>query len=90
MKYSILVADDEINSRQGLGKFLASDTRRVDLAADGREALEKLQKRSYDVLITDIRMPEMDGMTLLQKAKEIDSSLGVIVLTAYGTIEMAV
>ena len=90
MKYSLLIADDEINSREGLAKFLESETRKVDLAADGKEAWEKLQKKSYDVLITDIRMPGVDGMSLLKLAKELDPALGVIVLTAYGTIEMAV
>lgn len=90
MRYSILIADDEQNSREGLKKALESDTRKVDLAADGSEAWAKLQKNTYDVLITDIRMPGKDGMTLLKQARQEDPTLGVIVLTAYGTIQMAV
>ncbi|MBI1388912.1 MAG: response regulator [bacterium] len=90
MPYSILIADDELNSREGLRKAVASDDRRVEVAADGEEAWDKLQQRRFDVLISDIRMPGLDGMTLLQKAKELDPALDVVILTAYGTIEMAV
>ncbi|HQH70777.1 MAG TPA: sigma-54 dependent transcriptional regulator [bacterium] len=87
---SILIADDEINTREGLRKALASDYRKVDTAADGGEALTKLKREDYDVLISDIRMPGLDGMQLLQKTRELGSPPGVILLTAYGTIEMAV
>ncbi len=90
MRSNILVTDDEINTREGLQKALDSENRKVDVAADGNEALEKIKKNSYDLLITDIRMPGIDGMTLLKEAKKEDPSLGVIILTAYGTIEMAV
>ncbi|HXK96126.1 MAG TPA: sigma-54 dependent transcriptional regulator, partial [bacterium] len=87
---SILIADDELNTREGLRKALASDYRKVDTAADGSEALAKLKRQDYDVLITDIRMPGLDGMQLLQKTRELSPPPGVILLTAYGTIEMAV
>ncbi len=90
MPAKILIADDEVHSREGLKKALEDESRRVDTAADGDEAWNLLNKNSYDVLITDIRMPGKDGMTLLKDAKELDSSLGVIIMTAYGTIEMAV
>ncbi len=90
MRSTILITDDELNTREGLRKALESDNRKVDVAADGKEALEKIKKNSYDVLITDIRMPGMDGMTLLKQAKSEDPSLGAVILTAYGTIEMAV
>ena len=90
MKYSLLIADDEINSGKVSPNFSNPTPVKWIWLADGKEALEKLQKRSYDVLITDIRMPGIDGMTLLKHAKEIDPAMGVIVLTAYGTIEMAV
>ncbi len=90
MRTSILIADDELNSREGLRKGLETDSRKIDTAADGQEALDKLKERDYDILITDIRMPVMDGMTLLKNAKEHKPGLIVLVLTAYGTIEMAV
>lgn len=90
MPYSILIADDEINSREGLQKAILEEGRRVDLAADGAEALELIQKRDYDVLISDIRMPNMGGMELLEKTKAVSPNTNVIMLTAYGSIEMAV
>ena len=90
MSYRILIADDEVNAREGMRRALESSHRKVDLAADGEEALKKIRENSYDILITDIRMPKLDGMRLLQEAKLEDPELSVIVLTAYGTIEMAV
>ncbi|MEW6237317.1 MAG: sigma-54 dependent transcriptional regulator [Candidatus Omnitrophota bacterium] len=90
MRYFILIADDEVNSRDGLRKALESSERKVETAADGAEAYVKFKKQGCDVLITDIRMPEMNGMELLKKVKEEDPSVSVIVLTAYGSIEMAV
>ena len=90
MSHSILIADDEINSREGLQKAILVEGRRVDLAADGVEALERLQAQDYDVLISDIRMPNMGGMELLEKTKAVSPNTDVIMLTAYGSIEMAV
>jgi len=90
MRYTILIADDEVNSREGLRKALASSERKVEAAADGAEAYAKFKKQGCDVLITDMRMPEMNGMELLKKVKQEDPSVSVIVLTAYGSIEMAV
>ncbi|RJP25143.1 MAG: sigma-54-dependent Fis family transcriptional regulator [Candidatus Omnitrophota bacterium] len=90
MRSTILITDDELNTREGLRKAIESESRKVDVAADGDEALDKIKKNNYDVLITDMRMPGMDGMTLLREAKKEAPDLGVIVLTAYGTIEMAV
>ncbi|MDP8244130.1 MAG: sigma-54 dependent transcriptional regulator [Candidatus Hinthialibacter antarcticus] len=90
MPHSILIADDEINSREGLQKAILEEGRRVDLAADGVEALELIEKRDYDVLISDIRMPNMGGMELLEKTKAASPNTDVIMLTAYGSIEMAV
>ena len=90
MTYSILIADDEQNAREGLRRALEEEDRRVDTAYDGADAWEKLQKSSYDILITDVRMPGMDGMSLLEEAKKKDPKLEVIMLTAYGSIEMAV
>ena len=90
MSQTILIADDEQNAREGLRKALETDYRKVDIAADGDEAYKKLKAHNYDLLITDVRMPGLDGITLLKKAKEEDIVSNVIVLTAYGDIKMAV
>lgn len=90
MSQTILIADDELNAREGLKKALESEFRRVDTAADGDEAYERLVKTNYDLLITDVRMPGIDGITLLKKAREENLIANVIVLTAYGDIKMAV
>ncbi len=90
MTARVLIVDDERHTREGLQAALESDHRLVETAEDGNQAWEKIQKHDYDVLITDIRMPEMDGMQLLRKISEKEISVGVIVLTAYGSIEMAV
>lgn len=69
---------------------LESAHRKVDVAEDGKQALNLIKEHTYDILITDIRMPEIDGMELLNKAKIEDPSLNSIVLTAYGSIDKAV
>ncbi|MBN2329178.1 MAG: sigma-54-dependent Fis family transcriptional regulator [Candidatus Omnitrophica bacterium] len=90
MSQTILIADDEVNAREGLRKALESEFRRVDTAADGDEAYQKLKKNDYDLLITDVRMPGLDGIALLKKAREEKLIDNVIILTAYGDIKMAV
>jgi DNA-binding NtrC family response regulator len=94
MLASILVADDEKNSREGCAQFLVSafgaDTVQVEVAEDGLSALKKIGESTFDLLITDIRMPYVDGMELLKRSREKQPSTEVIVLTGHGTIEMAV
>lgn len=90
MNLSILIVDDELNAREGLRKALQDDNRRVEIAADGKEAFEKLSKQSFDLMISDIRMPNMGGMELLEKAKAENPEMDIVMLTAYGTIDMAV
>jgi len=62
----------------------------VELADSGLTALEKLKNCRPDVIITDIKMPDLDGLSLLQKIRQIDDAISVIIMTGYGTIEMAV
>jgi CheY-like chemotaxis protein len=64
---SILVVDDEPAVARALARLLQSDGHRVDLAVSGQEALEKLDANSYDLVLTDVRMPEMDGRTLYDR-----------------------
>ncbi|GMV66292.1 MAG: sigma-54-dependent Fis family transcriptional regulator [Candidatus Hinthialibacteria bacterium] len=94
MAASILVVDDEKNAREGCAEALRTsfgeDRVRVETAADGLEASKRLAERTFDLLITDIRMPHIDGMELLRLCREKYQSTDVIVLTGHGTIEMAV
>jgi len=85
----IILADDDKNTREGIGRALR-DHYEVLLAENGERALELLAERPVDVLISDMRMPGMDGLSLLQRALARQPRPAVIVLTAYGSVETAV
>jgi two-component system, NtrC family, response regulator AtoC len=89
-KKQILVADDEPNLRRVLGAQLTRDGHEVHLAEDGRAALRCLTDNHIDLVITDLKMPHIDGMGLLRKALEIDPNLPVVMITAHGTVDTAV
>ncbi len=89
MNYSILIVDDEPAQRQLLSGSLAKEYA-VTTAADGVEATQLLVSRSYDLIITDERMPRMDGIELIKWIREQMPEIPIIVLTAYGSIETAV
>ncbi len=86
----ILVADDEPGLRTFAAEALQDDGHVVAQAADGAEAARQLQRESYDLLITDLRMPRLDGMALLRQVRVEQPELEVIVLTAFGTVDSAV
>jgi DNA-binding NtrC family response regulator len=86
----ILVVDDEKGTREGLSEILREDGYEVSVAADGVEALEKVLAEAPDVVISDLKMPKLDGMGLLQKAIEIDADVKFILMTAFGSIKTAV
>jgi DNA-binding NtrC family response regulator len=88
-KPTILIADDEKNTREGLARALQRHYN-VLLAEDGRRALELLEQQPVDVVLSDVRMPGMDGLTLLSRALARQPQPLVILLTAYGTVETAV
>ena len=90
MNNRLLIVDDEMNARDGLRKALERPEWIVETAADGRQALEKLSRRTFDVMLTDIRMPRMGGMELLRRAREQWPEMDVIVITAYGEVNNAV
>lgn len=89
-KKQILVADDEPNLRRVLGAQLTRDGHEVHLAEDGLAALKCLTENHIDLVITDLKMPGLDGMGLLRKALEMDASLPVVMITAHGTVDNAV
>ena len=86
----ILVVDDEASARSGLEKLLRQSGYVVDTAKDGKEALAVAAEHPPEVVVTDLKMPEMDGMTLLGKLRESDRDLPVIVATAFGDVSSAV
>jgi DNA-binding NtrC family response regulator len=90
MKLTILVADDEKNIREGLREALLLDGYEVLLAADGREALETVNRGDVDLLITDMKMPRLSGEELLKSVSSQFPTVPVIILTGHGTIESAV
>ncbi|MEM1418634.1 MAG: response regulator, partial [Myxococcota bacterium] len=86
----VLVADDEPNLRRVLSAQLRRDGYDVHAVADGREALTVLGEHHVDVVISDLRMPELDGMGLLRETAAHHPDVPVILITAHGTIDTAV
>ena len=87
---SILVVDDEPIMQEILGDFLREEGYSIDIAGSGEEGVELAQKSSYDCAIVDLMMPGIDGIETMQKLREIDTSLPVIVVTAFASVESAV
>ena len=86
----VLVVDDESSIRELLQKTLALAEYEVDTAPDGRAALERLRLGNYDLLIADLKMPGMDGLTLIREAKRLKTDLPVIIITGFSTESSAI
>ena len=86
----VLVADDEASVRDLLSKTLALAEYDVDLAADGRTALERLRIIPYDLLITDLRMPGVDGLSVIREARRLKADIPVIIITGFSTEASAI
>lgn len=86
----VLVVDDESSIRELLQKTLALAEYDVDTAPDGRAALERLRLGTYDLLIADLKMPGMDGLTLIREAKRLKTDLPVIIITGFSTESSAI
>jgi two-component system response regulator AtoC len=87
---SILVIEDKEAMRKMVAQTLAEEGYSVDVAATGPEGIEKAKTKPFDLVITDMKMPDMDGLEVLSSLKEINTDTAVIVMTAYGTVETAV
>lgn len=87
---TLLIIDDEDNMRHMLTALLRKSGYRIDVAADGGEGLDKVKNESYDYILCDIKMPRKDGMDFLREARGYVESSTVIMMSAYGTIDMAV
>ena len=86
----VLVVDDEAAIRDLLSKTLALAEYDVDLAPDGRHALERLRIIPYDLLITDLKMPGMDGLTVIREARRLKADIPVIIITGFSTEASAI
>ncbi len=87
---SILLVDDEIISLQNIGHYLRQKGYTVTVAASGSEALSLIDHKVFDLVITDLKMPDVDGVQVMKRAKEILPDIEVIIVTGYATINSAV
>src|SRR6476660_8370788 len=86
----VLVVDDEATIRDLLSKTLALAEYDVDMAPDGRSALERLRMIPYDLLITDLKMPGVDGLAVIREARRLKADIPVIIITGFSTEASAI
>ena len=90
MAKTVLIVEDEKVLRESIAELLSEEGHNVLQAGDGKAAYEIVFERPVDLVLSDVRMPEMDGMTLLENLQKIAPQTPVIMITAYGTVESAV
>lgn len=86
----ILIVDDESNIRLQLNKCLAKEGYYIEEASNGEEALQLIYNKKYDLILMDVQMPELNGLDVLKRIRKFGNSTRVIMMTAFGTVEMAV
>ncbi len=86
----LLIVDDELHVRESLSHWFAEDGYDVESASSGQEALNMLGRQSYDVIVSDIKMPGMDGLELLGRVRRKDADIAVVLVTAYASVDTAV
>lgn len=89
-RFKVLVVDDEPTIRELMQLVLAREGHTAKTASDGMQALEMLRAERFDFLLSDIKMPRMDGLELLRQARALDPDMTVIMMTGFGTVETAV
>jgi two-component system, NtrC family, nitrogen regulation response regulator NtrX len=87
---SILIIDDEKAIRKTLTEILSYEGYKIDEASDGEEGLKRFSEKAYDIVLCDIKMPKIDGIEFLEKAKEINADVPVIMISGHGNIDTAV
>ncbi|MCL4550249.1 MAG: sigma-54 dependent transcriptional regulator [Bacteroidetes bacterium] len=90
MSAKILIVDDEKPIRDSLKMVLDEEGFSTEVAADGEEALQKIQEINFDIVVTDIKMPKLDGMQLLDSASKISPETFFIIMTAYASVKTAI
>ena len=89
-KRKVLIVDDESGMRHMLSVLLEREGYAIDTAVNGEEGLHKIKANQYDLVLCDIRMPEMDGLTFLENTKNLNRSLPVIMMSAFGNVDTAI
>lgn len=87
---SILIIDDEKSIRKTLTEILSFEGYKIEEAADGEEGLKKFREKNFDIVLCDIKMPKLDGIEFLEKAREINDDVPIIIISGHGNIETAV
>ncbi len=87
---AILIIDDEKSIRKTLTEILSYEGYKIDEAGDGEEGLKKFKEKAYDLVLCDIKMPKLDGIEFLEKAKQINADVPIIIISGHGNIETAV
>ncbi len=87
---NILIIDDEKSIRKTLSEILSYEGYKIDEAGDGEEGLKKFSEKTYDVVLCDIKMPKLDGIEFLDRSKEINPDVPVIMISGHGNIDTAV
>lgn len=87
---SILVVDDESIARNNLRHILSREGYQVKAAANGEEAMDKVRRWEFDLIVTDLKIDRMDGMTLLEEAKKVSPNTKIMIVTGYATVDTAV
>lgn len=87
---SILIIDDEKSIRKTLTEILTFEGYKIDEAADGQEGLKKFREKAFDLVLCDIKMPKLDGIEFLEKAREINDEVPIIIISGHGNIDTAV
>ncbi len=87
---NILIIDDERAIRKTLSEILSYEGYKIEEASDGEEGLKKFREKTFDVVLCDIKMPKLDGLEFLDKARETNPDIPIIMISGHGTIETAV
>jgi DNA-binding NtrC family response regulator len=90
MNAKVLIVDDEKVIRDSLELLLKDEGYKADTSADGEDALQKIKQEDYDIVITDIKMPKLDGIELMQKARDVSPNSFFIIMTAYASVNTAI
>ena len=87
---NILIIDDERAIRKTLSEILSFEGYKIDEAADGEEGLKKFTEKTYDIILCDIKMPKLDGLEFLEKSREVNPEIPIIMISGHGNIDTAV